>query len=128
MRDIGRDGNILLLDLLTSICLCVCVQLFSRVQLFVTPWTVACQAPPSVGFFRQEYWNELPFPSPGNHPDPRIEHMSPALAGGFFTAEPTRKPININIFIVICTIVLQDVNTEGEGQTGSFCIISYNYI
>ena len=81
MRDPGRDGNILL-DLLTSICLCVCVQSFSRVQLFVTPWTVACQAPLSLGFSRQEYWSGLPFPSSGNHPDPRIEPMSPALAGG----------------------------------------------
>ena len=50
-----------------------------------TPWTVACQAPLSMGFFRQEYWNGLPFPSPRDHPDPGIEPTSPALAGGFFT-------------------------------------------
>ena len=45
----------------------------SRVQLFVTPWTVADQAPPSMGFSRQEYWSGLPFPSPGDLPDPGIE-------------------------------------------------------
>ena len=45
----------------------------------VTPWTVACQAPLSMGFSRQEYWNGLPFPSPRDHPDPGIEDRSPAL-------------------------------------------------
>jgi len=57
----------------------------------VTPWTVACQAPLSMGFPRQEYWSGLPFPSP-DLPDPEIEPMSPALAGRFFTAEPRGKP------------------------------------
>ena len=42
---------------------------FSRVQLFATPWTVACQATPSMGFPRQEYWSALPFPSPGDLPE-----------------------------------------------------------
>ena len=51
----------------------------SHVQLFATPWTIAYQAPPSIGFSRQEYWNELPFHSPEDHPDPRIEPRSPAL-------------------------------------------------
>ena len=45
----------------------------------VTPWTVACQAPLSMGFPRQEYWSGLPFPSPGDLPNPRIEPRSPAL-------------------------------------------------
>ena len=58
---------------------------------FVTPWTVACQVPLSMGFLRQEYWSELPFPSLEDLPDPGIEPASPALAGGFF-AEPPRKP------------------------------------
>ena len=57
----------------------VCV--LSHVQLFVTPWTVAHQAPLSVGFSRQEYWSGLPFPSPGDLPDPGIKSTSPALAG-----------------------------------------------
>ena len=55
---------------------------------FATPWTVACQAPLSVGFPRQEYWNALPFPSPGDRPKPGTEPGSPALAGEFFTTEP----------------------------------------
>ena len=69
----------------------------SHVQLIVTPWTVACQAPLSMEFFRQEYWSGLPFPSPGDLPDPGIEPMSPALAGGFFTTEPPEKPTIFNI-------------------------------
>ena len=58
---------------------------------FATPWTVACQAPLSMGFLKQEHWNELPFPSPGDLPIPGIEPMSPALAHGFFTTEPPGK-------------------------------------
>ena len=61
-------------------------QSLSHVQLFVTPWAVACQAPLSMGFPRQEYWDGLPLPS-GDLPDPGIEPTSrvcPALAGGFF--------------------------------------------
>ena len=57
----------------------LCCVLLSRVQLFVTPWTVARQAPLSMGFPRQEYWNGLPFPPPGDLPDPGIETVSPAL-------------------------------------------------
>ena len=55
------------------------VKSLSRVRLFVTPWTVAYQAPPSMEFSRQEYWSGLPFPSPGDLPDPGIESGSPAL-------------------------------------------------
>ena len=65
---------------------------FSHVQLFVTPWNVACQAPLSMGFSRQEYWSRLPCPPPGDFPDPGIKPeslMSPALAGGFFTTSAT---------------------------------------
>ena len=65
---------------------------FSCVQLFVTLWTVACQAPLSLGFPRQDYWSRLSFPPPGDLPDPGIEPMSPALSGGFFTTEPPGKP------------------------------------
>ena len=54
--------------------------------------TVACQTPLSMGFPRQEYRNGLPFPSPGDLPDPGIEPVSPALAGGFFIAEIPGKP------------------------------------
>ena len=63
---------------------------------FVTPWTVACQAPLSMGFPRQEYWRGLPFPSPGDLPDPRIKLTSSVLAGRlFFITEPPGKPLNI---------------------------------
>ena len=64
----------------------VVVLLLSRVRLFETPWVVAHQTPLSMGFPRQEYWIGLPFPSPGDLPDPGIETESPALAGRFFTA------------------------------------------
>ena len=50
------------------------------------------QAPLSVGFFRQENWNGLPFPPPGDLPDPGIEARFPAMVGGFFTTEPPGKP------------------------------------
>ena len=58
------------------------------VQLFATPGTVACQAPPSMGFSRQEYWSGLPFPSTGILPDPGIEPRSPALEADALTSEP----------------------------------------
>ena len=64
---------------------------------FSTPWTVARQAPLSLGFPRQEYWSGLPFPPPGDLPDPGIEPMPPALAGEFFTTQPPGKPIWIPI-------------------------------
>ena len=59
---------------------------------FVTPWTIAHQAPLSIAFPRQEYWTGLPFPSPGDLPDPGIKPASPALAGRLFTIEPPGKP------------------------------------
>ena len=61
------------------------VMSLSRVQLFATPWTVAHQAPLSMEFSRQEYWSGLPFPSPGDLPDPGIEPGSPALQADAFT-------------------------------------------
>ena len=60
----------------------------SRVRLFATPWTVAYQAPPSMGSSRQEYWGGLPFPSPGDLPNPGIEPRSPALQADALTSEP----------------------------------------
>ena len=58
----------------------------------VTPWSVARQAPLSMGFSRQEYWSGLSFPSRGDLPHPGIEPESAALVGGFFTTEPAGKP------------------------------------
>ena len=63
----------------------------SCVQLFVTPWTAAYQASPSMGFSRQEHWSGLPFPSPGDLPDPGIEPGSPALEADALTSEPPGK-------------------------------------
>ena len=74
-----------------DVCVCVCVHALSCSVVsnsFATPWSVACQAPLSMGFSRQEYWSELPFPSPGTLPDPGIKPtslVSPAMAGRFLT-------------------------------------------
>ena len=72
-------------------CVCVCArvraQLLNHVQLFATLWTVACQAPLSMVFFRQEYWSGSPFPPPGDLPNPGMEPeslTSPALADELF--------------------------------------------
>ena len=64
------------------------VKSLSRVQLFATPWTVAYQAPPSMGFSRQQSWSGLPFPSPGDLPNPGIEPGSPALYTDTLPSEP----------------------------------------
>ena len=73
----------------------VCVlSRFSPVRLFVTLWTVAHQAPVSMEFSRQEYWSGLPFPSPGDLPDPGIKPMSLALQAGSLPSEPPGKPKN----------------------------------
>ena len=80
--------------------ICMSACMFSRVWLFATPG--AYQAPLSLGFPRQEYLSELPFPTPGNLPDPGIKHTSPAspaLAGGFFTTVPPGKPKYIYIML-----------------------------
>ena len=70
----------------------------SHVQLFATPWTTAHQTPLSMEFPRQEYWNGLPFPTPGDLPDPGTELaslVSPALAGGFFTTGITWEALEV---------------------------------
>ena len=73
----------------------MCAESLSRVPLFATPWTVAHQAPPSVGFSRQEYWSGLPCPPPGGLLDPEIELAfltSPAWQADSFLPEPPEKP------------------------------------
>ena len=71
---------------------CMYANSFSDVWLFATLWTVVHQAPLSMGFSRQEFWSGLPFPPPGDLPNPGIEPASPALAGRFFTTETPGKP------------------------------------
>ena len=83
---------------------CAVLSRFSCVGLFVTLWTVACQAPPSTGFSRQEYWSGLPCPPPGDLPDPGIKPMSltsPALADGFCTTRATWTAWHIYYMISI---------------------------
>ena len=67
------------------------VKSLSRVRLLATPWAAAYQAPPSMGFSRQEYWSGLPFPSPGDLPDPGIESGSAALQADALASEPPGK-------------------------------------
>ena len=76
-----------------SVCVYVGAQLLSHVPLFATPRSVAHQAPLSMGFSRQEYWSALLFPTPGNLPNPGMEPVSPALAGGFFITAPPGRPL-----------------------------------
>ena len=78
--------------------LCMPAQLLSRVRLFVTLWTAARQAPLSMEFFKQEHWRGLPFPPTGGGlPDSGFESSvfcAPSIASGFFTVEPSGKPIS----------------------------------
>ena len=64
----------------------------SCVQFFVTPWTLAYQAPPSMGFSKQECWSGLPFPSSGDLPDPGTEPRSPAVQADALPSEPSGNP------------------------------------
>ena len=67
---------------------CCCCLVTELCPTLVNPWTVAHQASLSMGLSTQEYWSWLPFPSPGNLPDPGFEATPPTLTGGFFTTEP----------------------------------------
>ena len=69
------------------------VKSLSHVRLFAIRWTVAYQAPPSMGFPRQEYWSGLPFPFPGDLSNPGMEPESPALQADALSSEPPGKPI-----------------------------------
>ena len=94
-------------------CLCACTRshththtnTFSHVRLFATPWIAAHQAPLSMGFSGQEYWSGLPFPSPGDLPDPGIvpTPLAPPALAGFFTTAPPGKPTNC---------LTQDISTK----------------
>ena len=85
----------------------------SRVRLFTTPWTVAHQAPLSMEFSRQEYSSGLPFPSPGDLPDPGIEPRSPALQADVLPSEPSGNylefsklslgPLSLQVLLLLIT-------------------------
>ena len=92
----SQPGNNILISWFGKFYCCwkvkVKVKSLSHVQLFSTPWTVAHQAPPSMGFSKQEYWSELPLPSPGDLPDPGIEPRCPTFQEDALTSEPPGKP------------------------------------
>ena len=67
------------------------VKSLNHVRIFATPWTIDYQAPPSMGFSRQECWSGLPFPSPGDLPDPGIKPGSPVLQADTLPSEPVPK-------------------------------------
>ena len=83
-----------------------------HVWFFATPWTIACQAPLTMEFSRQEYWSGVPFPSPGNHPNPGIEPWSPALQVdsllSYLPGKPKTQPwiwVNMNpstCLLIVC--------------------------
>ena len=75
----------------------------SHVRLFATLWTITHQAPLSMGFSGQEYWSGLPFPSPGDLPDPGIEPRSPVLEADALTSEPPGKPLHALAHLIITT-------------------------
>ena len=91
---------------------------FSHIQLFATLWTMARQAPLSVRFFRQEYWQGLPCPPPRDLPDPGIEPAtlrSPAFAGGFFTTSASWEAQDL--FILTMHHSIQDLSALTRDQT-----------
>ena len=84
-----------------------------------TPWTVAYQAPPSLGFSRQEYWSGLPFPSPGDLPNPGIEPGSPSLQADALPSEPPGKltsPTSLVAQTVKCLPTIQETWVRSLGQ------------
>ena len=76
------------------------VKSLSRVQFFVTPWTIAHQAHSSMEFSRQEYWTGLPFPSPGDLPDPGIRPGSPTLRADALPSEPPGNPMEMKVDVI----------------------------
>ena len=91
-----------------------CVSVLSRVQLFVTPWTIACQAPLSLGFSKQGYWSGLPFPLPRDLPNPGIKPTSPTfplLSGYISLLHNLRSPLICStqgLLVVACGIYFLD--------------------
>ena len=97
----------------------VVVKLLSLVQLFVTQWTAARQAPLSIGFSRQEYWSGLPCPPPGDLPDPGIQLeslMSPPMAGRFF---PSSEPKTVKEKVVENVLSAQVCHSPGLQEVGT---------
>ena len=109
-------------DCLPCCSCCWLLSRFSRVQLFVTPWTIALYAPLSMEFPRQEYWSELLFPPPKDLPDPGIKPTSLPLAGGFFTTAPAGKPIQLTrSTLLFSQVVSNSLRPHGLQHTGPPC-------
>ena len=109
---LSQMANFFWLSNIPNIPLCLYVLLFSHWVVsnsFVTLWTVACQALLSLEFPTQEYWNGLPCPPPGDHPDPGIRPLSPGLAGGLFTTEPPGKPVCVCVCVCVCARMHMDI-------------------
>ena len=104
-RKVKQNRYLLLLLLLSH---------FSRVWLFATPWTIAHQTPPSMEFFRQEYWNRLPFPSPGDLPDPGIKPTFPPLQADALPSELAL--VNYTIQFKLCPRDCTTIMCLARGQ------------
>ena len=109
--------NRLLSFVLLSVKWKVKVKWLSRVRLFATPWTVAYQAAQSMWFSRQEHQSGLPFPSPGDLPDPGIEPGSPALQADALPSEPPGKPFYICAFTYVAGNLEQDEDSSSSMET-----------
>ena len=100
---------------------------FSLIQLFEIPWTIACQAPLSMDFTTQEYWSGLSFPTAREHPDPGIKKESlafPALAGWLFTTVPPGKP-----YLIVAAFKMSPWNPPYFGRATNFSVyIWVNFI
>ena len=102
---------------------CMCVLSHSTMLTPLTPWTAARQAPLSTEFSRQEDWRELPFPPPGDYPDPGIKPTAPALAGGFFTTEPPGKPQIHPEFPIMTRPLQPNPRAVSSVETGWSCCL-----
>ena len=92
------------------------MKLLSHVPFFATPWTVAYWAPQSMEFSRQEYWSGLPFPSPGDFPNPGIEPQSPALQADALLSKPPGKPsVQFSSFTQSCPTLCNPMNRSMPG-------------
>ena len=115
------------------VCLCICVYVLSHftcVQLFAASWTVAHQAPLSIGFSRQEYWSGLACPSPADLPDPGIEPVSlrsPSLVGGFFITSATWEALGTLLGYYLFYLKSNQVKLDCLQPRNSF-MFSWDYI
>ena len=109
-------------DLVPELIITVKVKSLNHVWLFATPWTIASQAPPFMGFPRQEYWSGLPFPSPEESSQPRDLTQISCIAGRFFTIWANTYYLNIFVVFLLKTVLFQLIFEEFLSN------IEYRYI